>query len=104
MVLRACSWSYFLHSFFRRSSKLNNQSAPLGPAFTVRCEPFTFSWVNLVTYPLLTDLDISWNHYFGGSNGKLSYKGNNLTEDKTLAAGTYKMTVNLIKGTYSITK
>jgi len=61
MVLRACSWSYFLHSFFRRSSKLNNQSAPLGPAFTVRCEPFTFSWVNLVTYPLLTDLDISWN-------------------------------------------
>lgn len=49
-------------------------------------------------------LDISWNHYFGGSNGKLSYKGNNLTEDKTLAAGTYKMTVNLIKGTYSITK
>ena len=55
-------------------------------------------------YGFQIHLDISWNHYFGGSNGKLSYKGNNLTEDKTLAAGTYKMTVNLIKGTYSITK
>lgn len=61
VVLRACSWSYFLHSFFQRSSKLNNQSAPLSPAFTVRCEPFASSRVKLVTYPLLTDLDILWD-------------------------------------------
>lgn len=49
-------------------------------------------------------LDISWNHYFGGSAGNLTYKGSNITDDTTLAAGTYKMTVNLIKGTYSISK
>lgn len=55
-------------------------------------------------YGFQIHLDISWNHYFGGSNGSLTYKGSNLTEDKTLAAGTYNMTVNLIKGTYSLTK
>lgn len=47
-------------------------------------------------------LDSSWAHYLGGSNGSLYYKGSNITDDATLAAGTYTMTVNLINGTYSI--
>lgn len=49
-------------------------------------------------------LDDSWNHYFGGSNGKLYFKGSNITDDATLGAGTYTLTVDLINGTYSITQ
>ncbi|MGV8095204.1 MAG: DUF5114 domain-containing protein [Mangrovibacterium sp.] len=47
-------------------------------------------------------LDTSWNHYFGGSAGKLYYKGSNITDDASLSAGTYTLTVDLINGTYSI--
>jgi hypothetical protein len=47
-------------------------------------------------------LDTSWNHKFGGSAGKLYYTGSNLTDDATLAPGTYTLTVDLLKGTYSI--
>ncbi|MDH6310436.1 hypothetical protein M2451_003708 [Dysgonomonas sp. PFB1-18] len=49
-------------------------------------------------------IDSSWNHYFGGSDGKLYYKGSNITDDALLAPGTYQMTVDLINGTYSITQ
>lgn len=57
------------------------------------------------TYGFQIHTDISWNHYFGGSGGNLYYKSkNNITDDATLAAGTYVLTVNLINGTYSITK
>ncbi len=45
-----------------------------------------------------------WTHYFGGSDGKLSYRGSNITDDASLDAGTYTLTVNLIDGTYSITQ
>ena len=55
-------------------------------------------------YGFQIHLDASWNHYFGGSGGKLTYKGNNITDDATLAAGTYTLTVNLIKGTYILSK
>jgi len=48
-------------------------------------------------------LDDSWNHYFGGSSGKLYYRSN-ITDDASLAAGTYTLTVNLTEGTYSITQ
>ena len=47
-------------------------------------------------------LDTSWAHYFGGSSGKLYYKGSNITDDASLTPGTYQMTVDLIQGTYSI--
>ena len=47
-------------------------------------------------------LDDTWNHYFGGSNGSLYYKGSNITDDASLSPGTYTLTVDLINGTYSI--
>ncbi len=47
-------------------------------------------------------LDNSWNHYFGGLNGQLSYKGSNITDDASVSPGTYTMTVDLINGTYSL--
>lgn len=47
-------------------------------------------------------LDTSWAHYFGGSSGKLYYKGSNITDDASLSTGTHQMTVDLIHGTYSI--
>ncbi|MDR2145164.1 MAG: DUF5114 domain-containing protein [Tannerella sp.] len=47
-------------------------------------------------------LDTSWNHYFGGSSGSLHYRGSNITDDASLAVGTYSMTVDLIHGTYSV--
>ncbi|WP_239060681.1 DUF5114 domain-containing protein [Bacteroides sp. 519] len=44
--------------------------------------------------------DDTWNHKFGGSEGKLYYQGSNITDDDSLEPGTYTMTVNLIEGTY----
>jgi hypothetical protein len=49
-------------------------------------------------------LDTSWNHKFGGSSGKLYYSGSNITDDASLAPGTYTLTVDLLNGTYSITQ
>lgn len=49
-------------------------------------------------------LDSSWNHYFGGSDGNLYYNGSNITDDASLTPGTYTITVNLIEETYSITQ
>lgn len=49
-------------------------------------------------------LDAAWTYKYGGSNGKLSYKGSNITDDATLSPGTYTLTVDLINGTYALTK
>jgi hypothetical protein len=53
------------------------------------------------TVHLQTD---DWDHKFGGSNGTLYYKGNNITDDATLDPGTYTVTVDLIQGTYTVTQ
>jgi len=45
-----------------------------------------------------------WDRKFGGSDSKLYYRGENIKDDATLAAGTYLMTVDLINETYSITQ
>lgn len=47
-----------------------------------------------------------WNIEYGGSNGMLKYKasGNNITDDAALTPGSYTLSVNLNKGTYSFTK
>lgn len=42
--------------------------------------------------------------YWGGSNGTLYYKGENIKDDQTLEAGNYTLTVNLLNRTYSYTK
>ncbi|HPR32723.1 MAG TPA: DUF5114 domain-containing protein [Prolixibacteraceae bacterium] len=47
-------------------------------------------------------VDDQWTHKFGGANGVLTYNGANITDDKTLAPGTYTLIVNLAKGTYCI--
>ncbi|MDR1416151.1 MAG: DUF5114 domain-containing protein [Prevotellaceae bacterium] len=47
-------------------------------------------------------IDDSWNHYYGGAEGKLYYNGQNITDDASLEPGTYRMTVDLINGTYTI--
>jgi hypothetical protein len=47
--------------------------------------------------------DQTWNHKFGGSEGKLYYQGSNLTDDASLSPGTYRLTVDLIRLTYDIT-
>lgn len=47
-------------------------------------------------------LNGNWDLVYGGSNGAIYYKGNGITDDATLAPGTYTLTVDLIKGTYSI--
>lgn len=46
-------------------------------------------------------IDDTWSHYFGGSAERLYYKSN-ITDDATLGAGTYTMTVDLISETYNI--
>jgi len=47
-------------------------------------------------------IDDQWKNKFGGSKGVLSYNGANITDDATLAAGTYTLIVNFVKGTYCI--
>lgn len=47
-------------------------------------------------------LDTAWTYKFGGTDGNLYYKGDNLTEDATLAPGSYALTVDLINKTYTI--
>jgi hypothetical protein len=39
---------------------------------------------------------------YGGSGGELYFGGNGITDDATLGAGTYTMTVDLINGSYTI--
>ena len=46
-----------------------------------------------------------WTHWFSGSDGVLRlYNNSGITDDATLGIGTYTLTVDLCKGTYSITK
>lgn len=47
-------------------------------------------------------VDDQWTNKFGGANGVLTYNGANITDDATLAAGTYTLIVNLAKGAYYI--
>lgn len=63
----------------------------------------TFAGASPWGFKILLAFD-DWDHYYGGSNGELYYQGGNITDDASLAAGTYTMTVNLIDGTYSITQ
>jgi hypothetical protein len=44
-------------------------------------------------------IDQSWNRFFGGSFGSLVYLGTNITDDQSLAAGTYDVTVDFINNT-----
>ncbi|NDV68127.1 DUF5114 domain-containing protein [Dysgonomonas sp. 25] len=45
-----------------------------------------------------------WDRKFGGSEGKLYYRGDNIKDDASLSAGTYLVKVDLINETYSITQ
>lgn len=47
-------------------------------------------------------LNTEWGPYFGGSDGKLYFKGSNITDDAALSPGTYTLTVDLINQTYTI--
>ena len=46
-------------------------------------------------------LDESWSRYYGGSFESLSYLGDNITDEQSLAAGTYYITINFITNTCS---
>jgi hypothetical protein len=48
------------------------------------------------TYGIKIYVDTSWNRYFGGSFNSLSYLGANITNDQSLAAGTYNVTIDFI--------
>ena len=49
-------------------------------------------------------LNGNWELVYGGDKGVLYFKGNGITDDKILAPGTYTLTVDLVKGTYTINK
>lgn len=51
------------------------------------------------SYGMTIQLDKSWARYFGGSFSSLSYLGANITDDQSLAAGTYTVTVDFINNT-----
>jgi hypothetical protein len=54
------------------------------------------------TWGFTFNLKDSWDYKFGGSDGKLYYKGSDITDDASLAPGAYQMTVDLINMTYEI--
>lgn len=53
------------------------------------------------SYGITIHIDQSWNRYFGGSFSSLSYLGSNITDDQSLATGTYNVTVDFINNTCS---
>lgn len=44
-------------------------------------------------------IDKTWNRYFGGSFSSMKYLGANITDDQSLAPGTYNVTVDFLKNT-----
>ena len=53
-------------------------------------------------FKIYTEAD--WTHVFGGSGGKLTYLSDGITDDASLAAGVYTLTVDLVNATYNITQ
>jgi hypothetical protein len=43
----------------------------------------------------------NWDYFFGGSFSSMKFGGANIIDDKSLAAGTYKVTVDFVKNTCS---
>ncbi|MBL4561316.1 MAG: DUF5114 domain-containing protein, partial [Labilibaculum sp.] len=52
-------------------------------------------------YGIDIHLDQSWNRYYGGSFGSISYLGAKMTDVQSLANGTYNITVDFIHNTCS---
>ena len=44
----------------------------------------------------------NWDLVYGGSDGTLYFKGDNVKYDDSMIGGTYTFTLDLINGTYSI--
>jgi hypothetical protein len=42
----------------------------------------------------------SWDYFYGGANGALTYKGSGFRDDTTLVAGTYDLIANIRNNTY----
>lgn len=47
-------------------------------------------------YGITIQIDKSWDRFFGGTFEKLTFGGENITDDQSLAAGTYDVTVDFI--------
>lgn len=48
-------------------------------------------------------IDQSWNRYYGGTSTSLAYKGANITDVQSLAAGNYNVTVDFLHNTCTFT-
>jgi starch-binding outer membrane protein SusE/F len=46
-------------------------------------------------------LNGGWDYWYGGKDGALEFKGQGITDDQTLAAGSYTLNVDIIHNTYS---
>jgi hypothetical protein len=46
-------------------------------------------------------IDSDWKNFYGGSAGKLAFKGANIVDDATIAAGNYTIIADLISQTYA---
>lgn len=45
-------------------------------------------------------LNGGWNDFYGGAGGTLTYKGNGITDDATIGAGTYDLIANIRSNSY----
>lgn len=44
----------------------------------------------------------SWDYFYGGASGELTYKGNGITDDATIATGTYDLITDIRHNTYTL--
>jgi hypothetical protein len=56
------------------------------------------------TYGMKIYLDQTWNRFYGGSFNSMKYLGTNITDDQSLAVGTYTVTVDFINNKCSFVK
>lgn len=87
-----------LHDVWNFNTPLNATSTPgvYEGAITINsASPWGFA-IHLVNG--------DWDRKFGGSDGKLYYRGENIKDDASLSPGTYQLKVDIINETYSITQ
>lgn len=70
-----------------------------------KTNPGVYTGVATITSPspwgITIQIDQSWNRFFGGTFENLIFGGDNITDDQSLSAGNYNVTVDFINNTCS---
>lgn len=87
-------------------NKLDGEDWELLPMTADAANPGVYTAAVEITQPSAWGFNIyvneDWNLKFGGSDGVLYLYGSNITDDQSLAPGSYTLTVDLCAGTYTL--